>query len=63
MSYREKGVDGTFEDYIEMIVQFGFVTLFAVAMPLAPLVAIAHNFLEIQVDKFKIVDLVRRPLP
>lgn len=63
MDYIEKGVDGTFADYIEIMVQFGFVTIFAIAFPLAPILAIIANIFEMQLDKHKILDLVRRPMP
>ena len=44
-----------------MVVQFGFVTLFA-AFPLAPLFALCNNILEIRLDAIKLVTLWRRPL-
>lgn len=34
---------GLFEEYLEMIIQYGFVTLFVVAFPLAPLFALVNN--------------------
>ena len=37
------GSMGLFEEYLEMIIQFGFVTLFVVALPLAPLFALINN--------------------
>ena len=39
-------VSGTFYDYAELAIQFGYVTIFAPAFPLAPLVAIISNVIE-----------------
>lgn len=57
------GKDGTFEDYAEMIVQFGFASLFVVAFPLAPLLAAINNHIEIRVDAFKLLHLQKRAEP
>jgi len=35
--------EGTFEDYLEMFIQFGYVTLFSSAYPLAGLCALLNN--------------------
>ena len=40
-------------DYIEMAVQFGFITLFSSAFPLAPIFAALNNFIEIRRDAQK----------
>ncbi|KAL4144975.1 hypothetical protein PRNP1_012649 [Phytophthora ramorum] len=54
---------GTFDDYNEMIIQFGYVTLFVVAFPLAPAFALFNNFFEIRIDAHKLVNATRRPDP
>lgn len=46
--------DNTFSDYSEMVIQFGYVTLFVSAFPLAPLLAMINNYVEIRVDAFKV---------
>ena len=51
---------GTFEDYRQMVVQFGYVALFAPACPLAPLLAILNNVTEIRTDAFKVCSLYQR---
>jgi hypothetical protein len=58
--YEEKEA---FDDYAEMVIQFGVVTLFVVAFPLAPVLAFLNNMLELHVDAFKLVDHRRRPSP
>lgn len=50
-----------FDDYIEMIIQFGYICLFASAYPLAPFVAIIANFIELRLDVFKVTHVHRRP--
>ncbi|XP_055378980.1 anoctamin-5 [Condylostylus longicornis] len=51
-----------FDEYLEMILQYGFVTLFVAAFPLAPLFALLNNIAEIRLDAFKMVTQARRPL-
>lgn len=44
-----------------MGIQFGYVTFFAVAFPLAALVALCNNFIEIRSDAFKLCLNSRKP--
>ena len=53
----------SFDDYAEMVVQYGFVTLFVVAFPLTPVLALANNVLELHVDSIKLCFGFRRPFP
>ncbi|XP_077971409.1 anoctamin-5-like isoform X2 [Styela clava] len=53
---------GLFYEYLEMIIQFGFVTLFVAAFPLAPLLALLNNIIEIRLDANKFICELRRPL-
>ncbi|CAI9581732.1 unnamed protein product [Staurois parvus] len=54
---------GLFEEYLEMILQFGFTTIFvAAAFPLAPLLALLNNIIEIRLDAYKFITQWRRPL-
>ncbi|CAG8592544.1 2076_t:CDS:10 [Funneliformis caledonium] len=43
-------------EYEEIVVQFGFVTLFGTAFPLAPLFAWINNMTEIRFDAFKVYE-------
>ncbi|XP_023371142.1 anoctamin-6 isoform X2 [Otolemur garnettii] len=54
---------GLFYEYLEMIIQFGFVTLFVASFPLAPLLALVNNILEIRVDAWKLTTQFRRLVP
>ena len=57
----EKDEYEQFDDFIEMIIQLGYVTLFASAYPCSGLFAIAANFVEIRLDAFKLSNLCLRP--
>ncbi|XP_072036734.1 LOW QUALITY PROTEIN: anoctamin-7-like [Amphiura filiformis] len=52
--------EGLFEEYLEMIIQFGFITVFVAAFPLAPLFALLNNWIEIRLDGAKYISEVRR---
>lgn len=54
---------GVFDDYLELWVQLGQVCLFSSVFPLAALVALLNNILEIRTDAFKIVHASKRSLP
>ncbi|XP_029016604.1 anoctamin-6 isoform X2 [Betta splendens] len=54
---------GLFYEYLEMVIQFGFVTLFVASFPLAPALALVNNLFEIRVDAWKIVTQFRRIEP
>lgn len=56
-----KSYEGTFDDFLEITLQFGYVTLFVSAFPLAPFLAVINNQLEIRVDSYKLCKLCRRP--
>lgn len=44
------------------VLQFGFITIFVAAFPLAPFFALANNIFEIRIDSDKFVGEVRRPI-
>jgi len=52
---------GTFDEYTEMIIQYGYITLFAIAFPLAPVLAVLNNVVEIRTDAFKLLTSYTRP--
>ena len=45
-----------------VVIQFGFVTIFVAAFPLAPLFALLNNIIEIRVDAYKFATQWKRPL-
>uniref|UniRef100_A0A673A087 Anoctamin n=1 Tax=Sphaeramia orbicularis TaxID=375764 RepID=A0A673A087_9TELE len=54
--------EGLFSEYLEMVLQFGFITIFVAACPLAPLFALVNNWVEIRLDAQKFVTEYRRPV-
>ena len=45
---------GLLNEYLELAIQYGFITLFVAAFPLAPLFALINNVLEIRLDATKV---------
>ncbi|KAF0699123.1 Aste57867_10279 [Aphanomyces stellatus] len=54
---------GTFNDYLEMVVQFCFTVLFIGAFPAAPVLSLVNNYFEIRIDGYKLLTKFRRPPP
>ncbi|XP_069474206.1 anoctamin-7 isoform X2 [Ambystoma mexicanum] len=54
--------EGLFDEYLEMVIQFGFITIFVAACPLAPLFALINNWVEIRLDAHKFVCEYQRPV-
>ncbi|XP_003740347.1 anoctamin-7 [Galendromus occidentalis] len=55
--------EGLFQEYLEMVLQFGFITIFVAAFPLAPLFALLNNWIEVRLDAHKFVCETRRSVP
>jgi len=53
----------TFEDFDEVLILYGYTTLFVVACPWVPALALFANVLECFLDQKKLVLLYRRPFP
>ncbi|XP_051823278.1 anoctamin-1 [Antechinus flavipes] len=62
VDYNLEPFSGLTPEYMEMIIQFGFVTLFVASFPLAPLFALLNNIIEIRLDAKKFVTELRRPV-
>ncbi|KAJ6444621.1 plasma membrane channel protein [Purpureocillium lavendulum] len=50
-------------DYREMVMQFGYLSLFSVAWPLAACCFLVNNWVELRSDALKIAISCRRPIP
>lgn len=50
-----------FWEYLEVVLQYGFVTMFIAAFPLGPLFAFMNAIVEIRVDAINFVSQFRRP--
>jgi hypothetical protein len=66
-AYAKKAVERetyeSFDDILEMTMQYGYVTLFASAFPLAAFCSVVGNLLEINSDFVKLRYVLRRPMP
>lgn len=58
----EKADYETFDDFFEMIITFGYITLFASAFPLASFISIIFIYFESRSDLFKLEKLMKRPV-
>ncbi|NXD28155.1 ANO9 protein, partial [Spelaeornis formosus] len=59
----EVDVFSLFNEYLEIVIQYSFTTIFVAAFPLAPLLALINNVIEIHMDAIKMVRLRRRMVP
>ncbi|XP_060104828.1 anoctamin-10 [Heteronotia binoei] len=60
----EKEMDtylGTFDDYLELFLQFGYVSLFSCVYPLAAVFAVLNNITEMYSDALKMCRIFKRP--
>jgi anoctamin-1 len=58
----EWGPRSLFPEYLEMVLQYGFATIFVSAFPLCPLFALLNNMLEMRLDAKKLLTYHRRPV-
>ncbi|KFQ65246.1 Anoctamin-9, partial [Pelecanus crispus] len=59
----EVNVFSLFDEFLEMVIQYSFTTIFVAAFPLAPLLAFCNNLFEIRLDAIKMMRLYRRMVP
>ncbi|UJR13801.1 hypothetical protein I4U23_000811 [Adineta vaga] len=50
-----------YNEYIEIMVQYGFIAMFSIALPIAPFLAMINNLFELRTDASKILFEFRRP--
>ncbi|OON21849.1 hypothetical protein X801_02253 [Opisthorchis viverrini] len=58
----DPGTRPLFDEYLEMMIQYGFITMFVPAFPLAPFFGMLNNLFEIRGDAKKFVNQYRRPV-
>jgi hypothetical protein len=58
-NYEEQG---TFNDYNEMAIQYGYIALFSPCFPLAPMAAFMNNVTEIRGDAWQLCNVFQRPM-
>ena len=51
---------GLLPEYLELVIQYGFITIFVASFPLAPFFALLNNWVEIRLDAYKYIATVRR---
>ena len=54
--------DGGLQDYLEMTLQFGYMSMFAATFVWSPLAALLYNVLELRLDAKRLLTLNQRPL-
>nr|XP_021153415.1 anoctamin-9 isoform X2 [Columba livia] len=59
----EVNIFSLFDEFLEMVIQYSFTTIFVAAFPLAPLLAFCNNLFEIRLDAIKMMRLCRRMVP
>uniref|UniRef100_A0A8C6ST93 Anoctamin n=1 Tax=Neogobius melanostomus TaxID=47308 RepID=A0A8C6ST93_9GOBI len=52
---------GTFDDYLELFLLFGYVSLFSCVYPLAAVLVLLNNITEVYSDAFKMCRVFKRP--
>ncbi|KDO33741.1 hypothetical protein SPRG_19347 [Saprolegnia parasitica CBS 223.65] len=56
-------LENLYEDYAEIVVQFGLLTLFIFVAPIAPILAFLESAIQLRLDAFHLCCTMRRPLP
>lgn len=56
-------IKSSIEDYSELLIQFGYMSLFISGLPAAAFVTAVNNYFEIRGDSFKLLKATRRPFP
>jgi len=53
--------EGTIDEYSKIVIQYGYITLFAASFPLAPALALFNNLIEERSDAFKFLTIYNKP--
>lgn len=51
-----------YDDYLEVVINFSYMTLFATAFPLMPVIMFVFHWLELKSDRLKVFKYYQRPL-
>ncbi len=54
---------GTFQDYSGAVIQYGYTTMFISSFPLAVVMALINNYVQLRIDAWKLCQEYRRPEP
>merc|ERR1711988_412786 len=61
--YGSVDVDGTFGDFAELMIMFGYIVMFGIVFPFGFALTLLLLVIERRVDGFKIFTLMQRPFP
>jgi len=53
--------EGTIQEYSESVFQYGYITLFNIALPMIVLITLGENLIKIRMSAWKLCSLSRRP--
>ena len=56
----KQGLGNTFYEYNELALQYGYLVIFSILLPAAPVLALFNNIIEIRTDAFKTIYAQRR---
>lgn len=56
-------IDGTLGDYMSLLIEFSFLSLFGLSFPMAFPIAFMSDVAQCHIDKVKFFYLTRRPIP
>jgi len=62
MQELEKDETELFDDYLEFVMTYGYITLYAAAFPLGSAITSLFIYLEVRSDIFKLEKIARRPV-
>nr|CAI5828392.1 unnamed protein product [Callosobruchus analis] len=51
------------DEYMNLVIQYGFVVFFVAGFPLAPALALVGNLFDLRLDAYKLARCIRRPVP
>eukprot|EP00096_Caligus_rogercresseyi_P011744 TRINITY_DN4727_c0_g1_i1.p1 TRINITY_DN4727_c0_g1~~TRINITY_DN4727_c0_g1_i1.p1 ORF type:complete len:624 (+),score=113.08 TRINITY_DN4727_c0_g1_i1:757-2628(+) len=63
LDFQKDPYESTYDDLMELWLQFGHVFFFSSLCPLAAVIALFNNLLELKVNSFKLCRMVRKPTP
>ena len=61
--YTSEVYERTFDDYCELMISFGYCTLFVISFPFALAAGFIGGIIEARIDGYKLCRLTRRPFP
>ena len=61
-SYEDGEINGIVDEYMELMLQFGYVSFFSLGFSLIPIIVFINNIFEMIVDRSKILYMTRRPI-